>query len=84
MRAGGPQPTGAYFEEQTAASAAAAIRDWESGGERLFQPRFAREWAATFAMPLFLERYRDVVLRHAPEAAAEMIPVADAAKLLER
>ena len=84
VRGDGGQATGAYFSEQSAASVAAAIGKWEEEGEPAFQPDFAREWAATFAMPLFLERYRELVLRHAPGAAPEMIAASEAAKLLER
>lgn len=74
--------TGAYFSEQTASSAAEAIARWEQQGEPGFVPQAAREWAASFATPLFLERYRNFVLQHVPEAETEMISVAEAMERL--
>jgi len=82
VRGAGDEATGTYFAEQTADSAAEAIMRWEQGGESRFQPRFATEWAANFATPVFLERYREFVLQHAPEAAAMAVPVAEAAAVV--
>ena len=48
--------TGDFFAEQTAASAADAVRRWEEVGEPQFLPQHAREWAARFATSVFLER----------------------------
>ncbi len=79
-----PHPTGAYFAEQTPAAVAAAILDWELRGEPNFRPARAREWAASFATPLFLERYRRFVLDKVPAAAAETISAERAAALLTR
>ena len=79
-----PHPTGAYFSEQTPESAAAAMLDWESRGEPGFGPEAARRWAAGFATPLFLERYRSFVLSKAPAAASEATSAAEAAAALER
>ena len=76
--------TGAYFLEQTAAGAADAIALWEQIGEPHFQPETARRWAAAFATPLFLERYREFVLRSMPEAAGQCLPVNTAATLVAR
>jgi glycosyltransferase involved in cell wall biosynthesis len=61
--------TGTYFADQTPESAAAAIVRWEQSLEPHFDPQQARDWAATFATPIFLSRYRDFVLTHAPAAA---------------
>src|SRR6202012_2555429 len=59
MPAPGDEPTGAYFAEQTAESAADAILAWEQNGEPTFRPEFAREWASHFDTRVFLERYRE-------------------------
>ncbi len=80
----GDEATGAYFAEQTADSAVDAITRWEQQGEPLFRPRFATEWAAKFATPVFLEHYRDFVLGHVPEAAAVAATVAEAAAMVAR
>ena len=82
VRGTGPAATGAYFPEQTVASARGAIQAWEREGERQFRPAEARAWAARFATPLFLEHYRALVLRYVPEAATEAIPASEAAALL--
>ncbi len=74
--------TGGYFAEQTPASVADAIQRWEQTGESAFHPDAARAWAASFATPIFLERYRDFVLSHVPEAAAEAISAAAAMEVL--
>ncbi len=82
VRGTGERPTGAYFYEQTAASAAAAILAWETGGEAQFQPEYARSWAADFATSLFLERYRAFVLSQVPGAASATISAGEAASKL--
>jgi glycosyltransferase involved in cell wall biosynthesis len=79
---GVPRPTGTYFYKQTAAAAAAAIDVWERTGEPAFRPEDARAWAAEFATPLFLERYRAFVLRHLPVAAEQLLSAADAAAIV--
>ena len=79
-----PQPTGAFFNEQTAASASNAIEAWERNGEPTFNPQHARDWAATFATPIFLERYRSFVLSHAPAATGDAISPAAAAAIVCR
>jgi glycosyltransferase involved in cell wall biosynthesis len=78
-RADEPHPTGAFFAEQSAASASSAIEAWELTGEPSFKPQDARDWAATFATPIFLERYRSFILAHVPDAAADAISTAHAA-----
>lgn len=82
VRGAGERATGTYFMEQTAAAAAAAIARWESTLEAAFDPEDARAWAASFATPLFLERYRDFVLQHVPQAAGEALPAAAAAAVV--
>jgi len=82
VRGTGPQPTGAYFRKQTAASAASAIQSWESAGEQQFDPAFARDWAATFATPIFLDRYRSFVLQHVHQAASQAISAEAAAAVV--
>jgi glycosyltransferase involved in cell wall biosynthesis len=77
-----PSITGGYFAEQTPDSVADAIQRWERSGESAFQPGDARAWAASFATPIFLERYRDFVLSHVPEAAAEAVSAAAALEVL--
>ena len=82
VRGTGPAATGAYFAEQTSESAAAAIECWEREDESRFRSEDAREWAAGFATPLFLERYRALVLRHVPSASSEAVSVAEAAAVV--
>ncbi len=84
VRGTGPKRTGAYFSRQTADSAVEAILHWEGTGEPHFEPCDARSWSAEFATPLFLERYRDLVLRYLPAAAADCLPAAAAAECLAR
>jgi glycosyltransferase involved in cell wall biosynthesis len=74
--------TGLYFAEQTANAATAALELWERELEPRFQSASARRWAADFATPLFLKRYREAVLRWAPQAAAECVPAEQAAAAL--
>ena len=45
---------------------------------------YARAWAEGFATPLFLERYRALVLRYVPGAAAEAISSEEAAQVVAR
>lgn len=84
VRAAGPAFTGMYFSEQTAESAAEAIVRWEREREAQFRPENARVWAAEFATPLFLERYRALVLRHVPQAAGDAISADEAAAIVAR
>lgn len=84
VRAHGDRRTGAYFAEQTTESVVKAINEWETAGESQFDPCNAREWAAEFATPLFLQRYREIVLGHVPAAAADCLPAALAAERLAR
>jgi glycosyltransferase involved in cell wall biosynthesis len=81
---GAPFPTGTYFYQQTSAAAAAAIDAWERSGEPSFRPENARLWAAEFATPLFLERYRAFVLQHVPAAAPQALSAAAAAAIVCR
>jgi glycosyltransferase involved in cell wall biosynthesis len=74
--------TGTYFAEQNAASAAEAIERFERELAPGFDPEEARRWAAEFATPLFLERYRALVLAHVPAAASEAVSVAEAMEAL--
>jgi glycosyltransferase involved in cell wall biosynthesis len=60
--------TGTYFKEQSPAAVAEAIARWEDAMEERFDPQAARRWAAQFATPIFLERYRAFVLGRVPEA----------------
>ncbi len=78
----GPNATGAYFTEQTPASAAKAIAEWERSGEAWFRSEDARSWAAQFATPLFLERYRALVLALVPQAAGSTVSAEEAAARL--
>ncbi len=78
VRGTGEAATGAYFSQQTVESAAGAILDWEERGEAGFRPEYARDSAARFAVPLFLERYRAFVLRHVPEAAPNSVSPTEA------
>jgi glycosyltransferase involved in cell wall biosynthesis len=71
--------TGLYFGEQAAATVAAAIQMWEHALEERFQPEAARRWAAGFATPIFLERYRAFVLGQMPAAAEACVSAAEAA-----
>ncbi len=84
VRGDGPGWTGMYFAEQTAEAAAEAIVRWEREREAAFRPEDARAWAAGFATPLFLERYRALVLDYVPGAAAEAISSAEAAQVVAR
>jgi glycosyltransferase involved in cell wall biosynthesis len=75
----GPNPrTGTYFAEQTAASAAQAIADWEQHFEPAFDPQHARDWAAHFTTPGFLAAYRAFVLDRIPAAEPFAISAAEA------
>lgn len=82
VRGAGVEATGTYFAEQTAESAAEAIKRWERDGEPAFRPESARAWAGKFSTPMFMERYRNFVLRHVPEAAAAAVTVDEAAALV--
>ncbi len=84
VRGTGPHRTGAYFAEQTPASAAEAMLAWEAIGEPQFNPCDARNWAGEFSTLLFLQRFRDLVLHHAPSAAGTCLPAAVAAERLAR
>jgi glycosyltransferase involved in cell wall biosynthesis len=64
--------TGVYFPEQTAASLAQGILDFESR-EATFAPARTHAWAETFATPVFLRHIRNFVLDKLPEAASEII-----------
>ena len=83
-RADDPQRTGAYFPGQTADALAEAMLRWETEGEPGFQPETARRWAAEFATPLFLERYREFVLEHVPAAREQAVSAAEAMEIVER
>ena len=67
-----PDPTGVYFREQTVASAVEGILAFEAREHR-FRPAAIQAWAAQFGTPVFLERLRAFVLRHAPGAAEAMV-----------
>jgi glycosyltransferase involved in cell wall biosynthesis len=82
--AGDPPLTGTYFRQQTPAAVVAAIEAWERTGEATFHAEDARNWAAEFATPLFLERYRAFVVKHVPAAADEAISSAAAAAIVCR
>jgi glycosyltransferase involved in cell wall biosynthesis len=73
------ETTGTYFDEQTPVAVAEAMRRWETSMERAFDPQAARRWAAQFATPLFLERYRAFVLSKVPAAADVCASVSEAA-----
>jgi glycosyltransferase involved in cell wall biosynthesis len=76
--------TGMYFGEQTPEAVAAAIEIWERRFEASFRPEDARRWASGFATPIFLERYRELVLSHVPEAATECASAAQTAATVLR
>ncbi len=71
VRASGPQPTGLYFEQQTAASLAQAILRFEAA-EQSFSPDAARHWAESFRTEIFLDRVRAHVRKVLPGAEAVM------------
>jgi len=68
--------TGVYFSEQTAASLAQGILDFECK-EASFSPEGTHAWAETFATPVFLRHIHDFVLEKLPEAATTMVPDAE-------
>jgi glycosyltransferase involved in cell wall biosynthesis len=76
--------TGMYFGEQTAGAAAGAMEAWERGFEAGFAPGEARAWAAGFATPIFLERYRRFVLGKVPGAAAVCVSSEEAERTVSR
>jgi len=78
-RGGECEMTGTYFEQQSAESVIEAMERWEQTMESSFDPQIARRWAAQFATPLFLERYRGFVLGKVPEAAEVCASVSEAA-----
>lgn len=84
VRGTGEHRTGGYFAEQTPESAAAAILQWEVTEESRFKPCDARRWAAEFATPVFLENFRELVLRYVPSAASETVSATVAAQRLAR
>jgi glycosyltransferase involved in cell wall biosynthesis len=71
--------TGTYFSEQSQSALAEAIERWEGSMEARFDPQAARRWAAQFATPIFLERYRAFVLGKVPEAEAVCASAREAA-----
>ncbi|AMO23122.1 glycosyltransferase family 4 protein [Ramlibacter solisilvae] len=61
VRAGGaPQPTGLYFNEQSAAALAQAVQDFEAMGSA-FDPHACREWAERFGEERFQRKFAQVV-----------------------
>lgn len=78
------ETTGTYFDEQSPAAVSEAMERWERSMEEGFNPQAARKWAAQFATPLFLERYRAFVLSKVPEAAEVIAPVGSAAATVLR
>ena len=78
------ETTGTYFDEQTPAAVTKAIERWETSLGEMFDPLAARRWAAQFATPLFLERYRAFVLGKVPEAADVCASVSEAAATVLR
>ena len=74
VRGSGPQPTGLYFEQQTAASLAEAILRFEAR-EQSFSPDAAHSWAESFRTEVFLERVRAHVMQVVPGAEAVMAPL---------
>jgi glycosyltransferase involved in cell wall biosynthesis len=74
--------TGTYFKEQRPAAVAEAIARWEGAMEARLDPQAARRWAAQFATPIFLERYRAFVLGKVPEAESVCASAGEAAAKL--
>ena len=74
-------PTGLYFTPQTAEALAAAILRFEAQSDR-FSPAAAHSFATTFDTPVFLTHLRDLVLKSAPAAAANMATVEAAMQTL--
>ena len=73
VRGEGAEPTGVYFTEQTAESAADGIRRFEAAErEGRFDPAVTHHWAEQFATPVFLGRMREFVLSVMPSAAEAM------------
>jgi glycosyltransferase involved in cell wall biosynthesis len=79
---GTKETTGTYFDEQTPIAIVEAMQRWETSMEGGFDPETARRWAARFATPLFLERYRAFVLSKVPAAAEVCAPVGEAAAIV--
>ena len=78
------ETTGTYFDEQTPTAIAEAMQRWETSMQEAFAPEAARRWAARFATPLFLERYRAFVLSKVPAAAEVCAPMGEAAAAVLR
>ena len=79
VRGSGPERTGVYFGEQSAAALEAGIREFErrdAAGE--FRSGAIHGWAEGFRTELFLERFRDFVLGALPAAVKAMAPVEEA------
>ena len=71
IRGTGPERTGVYFAEQSAASLAQAILEFEAAdGSGEFLTRNLQLWAADFRTELFLDRFQAFVLNASPGAAA--------------
>ena len=61
VRGDGPQPTGLFFMEQTAASIRDAVRRFEARGAGAFSPVDCRAHAEGFSAPIFRERFESLV-----------------------
>ncbi len=71
VRGHGPRPTGVYFDQQTTASLAHGIRQFEATESR-FSPDTAHDWAESFRTEVFLERVHAHVAEILPAAADVM------------
>lgn len=73
VRCGNDDPTGVYFGEQTAASVAEGILQFEAEDrEGKFRSEAIHRWAEGFATPVFLDRFREFVLSVMPVAQEVM------------
>ena len=75
IRASGPDPTGIYFAQQTAASLTDALRRFEAAdASGCFMPDAIAAWASHFGTERFLQEFRAFVLSKVPAVAALMTP----------
>ena len=73
VRGTGPSPTGIFYAEQTVESIIDGILRFEAVRQPgQFDPAAIQQWASTFAVPFFLNSYRDFVLDKVPAAATAM------------
>jgi glycosyltransferase involved in cell wall biosynthesis len=75
VRGTGPTPTGVFYQAQTVESITDGILSFEAAQRSgLFQSAAIQQWANTFAVPFFLQNYRDFILDNVPDAVTAMVP----------